>query len=312
MKRLLFFAQLALFGLFNLALLATVLQLAGSTNPLAKLDYELPGYNGVEEFDPSLGRLRSCEMMGAYCDSIFKTVYSVNPDANHVQEYTDIVASTVRKRFYHGYSRYGFTNNYFAFLISKVTLPGYSAIVIPDDILKYDYAACSQQSIVTMNLLEKKGFKTRKVIFQGKTAGHFCFEVFYNNDWHFYDTNMEPQQSVLDQYAQPGIAFLAAHPAVLLNAYKQYPKEEILDVFRNYSYGSVNEFPAPRGLLFQRLTKVLSYILWAIFLILFIFVRRKYLRYGTKKYVRNSRIYFPPSQPATSSSYYPGFTAPRA
>ncbi|MBL0337301.1 MAG: hypothetical protein IPP73_18825 [Chitinophagaceae bacterium] len=127
-------------------------------------------------------------------------------------------------------------------LLSQVSMEGLSAIVIPDDILEYPYAACSQQSIILMELLKQKGFTTRKVGFQGKTTGHFCFEVFYGNGWHFYDPDMEPDSKVLDANNRPDIQFLARHKDVLLQAYAQYPVEKVLDIFPNYFYGSVNEF----------------------------------------------------------------------
>src|SRR5206468_12316967 len=114
------------------------------------------------------------------------------------------------------------------------------------DILKYPYAACSQQSIVFMEILKRKGFNTREVGFQGKTSGHFCFEVDYNGGWHFYDPDMEPDTIILNAYNRPGIAFLARHKDILLKAYHQYPPELIMDIFPNYFYGSVNTFAAPK------------------------------------------------------------------
>lgn len=311
MKRLLYSVQVILFGLFNFSLLATCLQVFGDSNPLTKLDNKYPVYNHHEEYDPSLSRLNSINKLVNYCDSLYLVTVSTNNEDEVKKDYTDIVSSVVRKRFYHGYSYYGFSENYMALLLSKVTISGLSAVVIPNDIMKYPFAACSQQSIVMMEVLRSKGFETRKVGFQGKNfGGHFCFEVFYEGSWHFYDTNMEPDVNVLKTYDRPGIAFLASHPDVLLKAYRQYPPKEILDIFPTYSYGEVNKFPAPRAIIFQKLTKLLSYLVWFFFLSLYLIVRLKYLRLSSKTNVRNSRIYFPQPQAGTSSSYYPGLTAP--
>jgi hypothetical protein len=217
----------------------------------------------------------------------------------------------MRKRFYHGYSYYGFESNYLALLISRISSSGYSAVVIPDDILKYPNAACSQQSIVMMEVLKAKGFQTRKISFQGrKYGGHFCFEVFYNSGWHFYDTNMEPDVAVLNTYKRPSIAFLNDNPDILVKAYKQYSREEILDIFPAYTYGVVNKFPAPNAMIFQKITRMLSYTLWFFFLIAFVIVRRIYKRITSTKHVWNSRLYFPPLHAGASSSYYPGYSAP--
>jgi hypothetical protein len=313
MKRLLYSAQVILFGLFNFTLLVTLLQLSGDLNPLSKFDYKEPVYNHIEEYDPSLSRLNTLYKLEQYCDSLYAGATSAVNSDKFEKNYSYLVSSVIRKRFYHGYSYYGFGSNYMAMLFSKLTLQGYSAVVMPDDILKHSFAACSQQSIVMMEILKSKGFKTRKISFYGKKAGgHFCFEVFYTNTWHFYDPNLEPDTTVLNAYDRPGIAFLASHPEILLKAYKRYPREEILDIFPTYSYGAINEFPAPHAILFQKLTKFLSYTIWLFFLVGFLLVRRSYKRLSSNKYVRNSRIYFPQPEAGTSSSYYPGLTAPGA
>jgi hypothetical protein len=197
-------------------------------------------------------------------------------------------------------------------LLSRLSVRGLDAVVIPDDIMKYPFAACSQQSIVMMEVLRSKGFDTRKISFQGKISGHFCFEVYYDGGWHFYDTNMEPDATVLNSYGRPDIASLVSHPDILIKAYNHYPKNEILDIFPTYTYGEINKFPAPRAMLFQKLTKFLSYIVWFFFLSLFLIVRLKHLRLSNQTDVRNRRIHFPQSQTGTSSSYYPGFAAPGA
>jgi hypothetical protein len=312
MKRLLYLAQVILSGLFVFTILATFLQLLGSSNPFTRLDDKVPVYNKVEEYDPSLSRLNSIDKLVKYCDSLYLETNLTNDEEEIKRDYTAIVSSVVRKRFFHGYSYYGFSTNYMAFLLSKFSVHGLNAVVVPDDILKYPFAACSQQSIVMMDVLQSKGFDTRKVSFQGKISGHFCFEVYYDKDWHFYDTNMEPDVNVLNAYKRPGIAFLVNHPEVLVKAYNRYPESEILDIFPNYTYGEINKFPAPRAIVFQKFTKILSYIIWFFFLFLFFIVRFKFLRLSSKTNVRNRRIYFPQPPAGTSSSYYPGFAAPGA
>jgi hypothetical protein len=308
-KRILFSMQMVLFGLFNFSLLATILQLSGDSNPLSRFDHDKPVYNHVEAYDPALGRLNSLEKLELYCDSIYAETVFTNNAVEFEKTYTDIVSSTIRNRFFHGYSYYGFGNNYLATFVSKTTIPGLSALVIPDDILQYPYAACSQQSIVMMEVLKDKGLITRKVSFQGKTSGHFAFEVFHDGVWHFHDPNMEPDKTVLNNYGRPGIAFLARNPEILLQAYSRYPKEEVLDIFPSYSYGPVNKFPAPRAIIFQRATKFLSYTIWLFFLAAYIIVRRKYIRERSKTYFRNNRIPVPQIQQGATSIYYPDYSA---
>lgn len=306
MKKLLFGCQLLLFGLFNLSLLTAIIQITGSESPLSTLDFQQPHYNRKEEYDPSLQRLNSVKRMVEYCDSLYSAKYGNNPENDYGKLYATIVAQVIRSRFFHGYSHYSSSDNYLSVLFSRVTLDGYSAIVVPDDILKHPNAACSQQSIIMMEIMREKNFQTRKIGFKGKTSGHFCLEVFYDGGWHFFDTNMEPDTELLNANNRPDIATLVKNKQMLLQAYARYPQEEILDIFPTYTYGEVNAFAAPRGIIFQQATKILSYTIWIFFLLGFILVRRKYLKLSAKQYVRNSRIYFPEPQQGTSSAYHPG------
>jgi hypothetical protein len=307
-KRLFFFLQLGFFIVFNFFLLLTVYQLAGPGVSIQGLVRREPHYNHIEEFDSSLTRLNSLNKMATYCDSLYsENTYTKGP-TQFEESYPDVVSSIVRKRFYHGYSYYGYKNNFLAQLVAKFSLTGLNAIVIPDDILQYSYAACSQQSIVFMEILKRKGFITRKVGFNGKASGHFCFEVYYDGAWHFCDPDMEPDTTVLNAYNRPGIAFLVHHPGVLLKAYHQYPAEKVLNIFPNYTYGAVNAFAAPKAIIFQQVTKFFSYSIWLFFLIAFIWTRRKYKQLS-RAYVRNNRIYISPAPPRTSPGYYPNYSA---
>ncbi len=309
MKKFLFAFKSILLCMTIVALLVTMLQVFPGTNPLAKLNVEDPVYNGKEEFEPALARLNSLKKLEKYCDSIYKASNGSENKEEFEKNYTDIASSVLRKRFYHGYSHYGFNSNYVAALVSRVTVQGYSAIVIPEDIMKYPFAACSQQSIIMMELLKKKNISTRKIGFQGNTTGHFGFEVFYNDDWHFYDTNMEPDADLLNSFGRPGIAFLAANPELLLKAYSNHSPEKIMDVFPTYVHGTPDKFPAPNGIIFQKASKFLSYSCWLFLLLAYFIVNRWYNRVTLKHYVRNRRVHFPQSQTGTSSAYYPRASA---
>lgn len=280
MKKLFFILQVSLFVAFNFFLLLTFYQAVTERAVTPGVGYNIPVYNSIEEFDPSLSRLNSIEKLGNYADSIA---------AKSTKAYPEIAAAIIRKRFYHGYSLYGFNENYMAMVLSKVTVQGLNAIVIPDDILKYPFAACSQQSIVLMDLLQSRGYVTRSVGFSGKETGHFCFEAYYNHSWHYFDTDKEPDEKVLAAYNRPSIAFLNQNPDVLLKAYSRYSEDYVFDVFTTYKYGTVNAFPAPKAIIFQKISKFLSYTMWFYFLLAFIVVRRKYKRLGMPKLVRSQR-----------------------
>jgi len=243
------------------------------------LDYKTPLYNNQEAFDPSLMRLSTVSRLKEYCDSLFKVTNITNSSDKYELNYTNIVGGVVRKRFYWGYSCYSFNNNYMAVLFSKFTHWGYAATVIPDDILKNPNAACSQQSIVMMEVMKKKGFITRKIGFFGNNKfGHFAFEVYYKNSWHFHDPTLEPDTALLNKYGRPDFKFIAEHPDILLTAYKETHKDKslLLDVFSHYSYGKPNSFLAPNAFIFHKITKILSNIIWIFFLVGYFVV--KYLR----------------------------------
>ncbi|MBS1759490.1 MAG: hypothetical protein JST23_05125 [Bacteroidetes bacterium] len=293
MKKTVYILQAIFLICFCLSVSILLFQLAGKNNPLIKLDRKSPAMERPESFVASLSRLSSVEKIATYCDSLYKAHYG-DRQSNFESQYAEIVSEVVRLRFYHGYSNYGFENNYLAYLVSLVTKSGYSSIILNDDILKHPNGSCSQQSLIAMELMQRKGIATREVGFQGKKfGGHFCFEAYYNNTWHFFDTNMEPDLAELRDVGRPGIAELVKNPQTLLSLYRQYPKEKVMDIFLNYKYGAVNKYPAPIGALFQRVTYFLSYTIWIFFLIGFIFTRRWYLRLSRTQYVRNSRIHFP-------------------
>lgn len=306
-KRILFSAKVIFLILFVLSLLATLLQFTGKSNPLTRFNQPVPEYNRIESFDPALARLNSVQKLEQYCDSVYSERILLDNSTNFERTYTDVVSEVVRSRFYHGYSTYGYGDNYLASSIAKVTIPGLSSLVIPDEIMKYPYAACSQQAIIEMQVLEDKGFKTRKIIFHGKTyGGHFAFEVFYEGGWHFHDPNMEPDKALLASYGMPNIDFLAHHPDLVVKAYNRRPKEQMLDIILNYSYGPVNTFPAKKAMLFQKATTLLSYTIWLFFLAGFIITRRAYRRLQGKRAV-HSMAPVRQLKPAPTAVYYPEY-----
>jgi hypothetical protein len=222
------------------------------------------------------------------------------------------VSDVVKNRFYHGYSYFGFNDNYVAFLASKITVSGYGVPVMPDDVLQYPNAACSQQAVVMMEALKAKGIPSRKISFYGKKfGGHFAFEVYYDGAWHFHDPNLEPDKSVLVSYGRPGIEFLVNHPDVLCKAYSHRKPEELLDIFPTYVYGPVNKFPAPKAALFQSFTNFLSYTIWLFFLSGFIIARRKYLRIAGSQSQDAVVSMYQENNKEPKTAYYPGYAAGR-
>jgi hypothetical protein len=231
--------------------------------------------NRGEFFDPSLMRLSSVSKFVDYCDSVYGNKKINSNDSDY---YAGIVSQTLKGRFYHGYSYYRLGQNFLAHLFAPFLNKNLSAIVLPDDILKHPNAACSQQSLIGMEVFRKKGFSVRKIGFFNKNyGGHFCFETFYNGKWHFFDPDLEPEIHTLAKLGRPGIADLVQRGPRLLNAlYSKNKRNYVQDALTTYTYGTPNKFPAPNARIYQYATKYLSYTLWFWLILLYFFVRNRF------------------------------------
>lgn len=225
---------------------------------------------GDEEFDISLLRLNTIGKLEAYCDSFYEA------DKSH-RSYPGIVSEVIRKKFYAGYSYYNAETNPMASLFAPVINSGLAAIVIPDDIVKYPYAACSQQSIVGMEVFRKKGYDVRKVIMFDEVTqvGHFAFEVYYDNDWHFFDTNQEPDPVVLKKYNKPSIAYLKQHPEVIAEAYHNRDQQLFQRLIKTSYVGPANKNPAPKAYFYQTATRYMTHFGWAVIWLIIVVRNRK-------------------------------------
>lgn len=214
-----------------------------------------------EWFDSTLMRLNNLDRMEAFCDSVYGQSTIAIMDSSR---YADIVGYVLRLRFYHGYSYYRLGQNFIGWALAPFINNDLSAIVIPDDILKHPNAACSQQSIIGMELLKRKGFAVRKVGFYDSIAraGHFCFEAYFGSKWHFFDPDKEPSLRLLEKYGRPSIEELTSNKKLLDSIYYREDSTVRNGYLLKYSYGKVNSFPAPRAIIYQYTTKFLS---WSLF-----------------------------------------------
>jgi hypothetical protein len=293
MKRVYLICTCLSFLLFIATFISAVFEFTGAPSSIASLNYQTEKYQHNEAFDPSLARLDNLTRLTAYCDSLFSVKKGLsNNTINAEKEFPLIASEVVRNRFYHGLSSFGFGNNYLAYLANPFYMKLFlNAPVKTNDILKFPAAICSQQAMVMMALLKEKGYPVRKVGFSRQFAnGHFCLEAFYNNDWHYFDTDLEPDTAVLNAYNRPGIKFLVDHPDILKKAYAREDPVKIATLFPNYFYGKVGEPLAPKAALYGSITKFLSYSIWIFFLLTFRWSRRKYFRLSNNQNVRNRRF----------------------
>jgi hypothetical protein len=147
-------------------------------------------------------------------------------------------------------------------LLGTYTWGHFLSKVEPNDILKHPEALCSQQNIVFTEILQKKGITFRTVGLGTKEGpGHFLTEVWYQNDWHLYDVDLEPNWNVTN-----GVHF-SLNKLLLTNnlIYEIYDGKieltRLNKILEHITYGKPNEFPAKKMWLFHRITKLLTYLL---------------------------------------------------
>ena len=262
-------------SIFCLGMFELVIQLT----PAKKLFVEKTPTGLKEEYLPELNYINSVSKLEAHTDSLFSATAGnglVKPDL-----YPLILNDVVRKRFYHGVYRYYIGNNFFAYLATKLSGRSWNEVWVANDILKSPHAFCGQQSLVEMNLLIKKGFPVRSVRMFSQTYknGHFAFEVYYDNKWHFFDPDMEPNAALLEQIGRPSVASLASviktDKNVLAIIYPHVRADMMSELFQNIKIGEVNKLMPQRIYNFAAFTKFISYIssLFSAF-VYFFFLRR--------------------------------------
>jgi hypothetical protein len=283
-------------GLFAFFLLCLILRIKGAYTTRIYTDKEIAAQMEDEDFDGSLLRLNSLDKIIAYCDSF----YAKNTDS---RTYQGVVSEVIMKRFYHGYAHYNIHNNPLGVFLEPLVRHGATAIVLPDDILDYPNAACSQQSIIGMELWKRKGKDVRKVAMFDtvKIAGHFAYEVYYDNAWHFFDPDMEPDQQVLKSFKYPSVAFLKKHPEIIAAAYYKKDISFLQRLIASAEVGEINKWPAPNAYIYQVTTKFLTGFGWA-FIWIVILVRNRMRKRKMRVVSRNNNADYRETQPAMSYS----------
>lgn len=279
----------ARFGHYFLALacliffILGVFELAIQFTPLKKSFTERKPEGLKEEYAPELNYLNSMAKLDAHTDSMV----AVSPLQNLSAEalYPNVLNDIVRKRFYHGLFRYSVGNNFVAFLATKISGRSWNEVWKADDILKSPHAFCGQQSLVEMELLIKRGYKVRSVNMQAPAYknGHFAFEAFYDNKWHYFDPDMEPNTNLLMAEGRPSLeelrSSIIADRSILTSLYPNANADVLYALFNNYRIGEVNQLMPARTYVFATVTKALSY-LSSLFSLLIYFLFLKKVRFS--------------------------------
>lgn len=232
-------------------------------------------YDHKEKFEPSLGYLNSVDKLNAHIDSLA----AERGLAHWSLDYPLLVEEVIEKRFYHGFSHQLLSQNWIAAVSEKVFHYGLSCKVKPEEILQHPNAACSQQSIVMMEIFRRNHIIYRSVGF----PHHFAMEALVNNNWYYLDANMEPRISNNERLE-------SNWKCCADNLKKYYDPHRFSDL--DYQFGNgqkaifsaINNRPAQHARVFQTITGYTSKVLWLLPLLILLFKRgsafsKLYLRF---------------------------------
>ena len=244
-------------------LLVTIAVLLFLPNSFKKDINPAPLYDRKENFNPGLSYINSIQKLEAYLDSIAAAKKISVTDF----EYVELLENIIENRFYHGFSHFTLNENWLAAFAGKYIKEDYACKVQPEKIMALSNAACSQQALVMMAVLRNKKISYRSIGF----PHHYAMEVFIDNNWYFFDANMEPritkEQRKMTNWK---------HQNDNLKIY--YDTNRFTDL--DYKFGNgvtattgvINEVPARNARMFQATTGILSKIMWC-FPVLLIFYR---------------------------------------
>lgn len=223
-------------------------------------------YDKKEKYDPQMDTINSVNKLEAYADN----KAAQNNYKTQSLQYVNELSTALENRFYHGFSHFSLKENWMAAIGEKLFGYGLASKVDIEEIMKHDKAACSQQSMVLMEILRRKGITYRKVGF----PHHFATEVNIDSNWYYIDTNMEP--------AMTNEQRLESSWNLQNDSLKKYyhiqPKKIIDYAFGNNVTAVVdppNQQYAKNALLFQKVSGIASKILWLFPLLLFYYNRRR-------------------------------------
>ena len=231
-----------------------------------------------ELFRPELFYVNSIDKALYYTDSIYN-----NNSYFDTAQYVQIVSKFCKERFCHSLSHYSLSDNWIAYFSGKLVWSHLSAIVISDDILKHSEGLCSQQTIIFMELLRKKGINVRSVGLGYKEGpGHFLCEVHYNDSWRLHDVTMEPKWNRVENIHKSLNYYLHNKDSLFLAYEGRLGRKIFNKLMERSEYGEVNEIPGKRMFIFQKITYFFTYTLPLFFLFMFVFTYNKLRKINNK------------------------------
>lgn len=218
-----------------------------------------------ETFDPSFSKIDSPDKF----DSVVKHEFVANGyDTAKTLLFID---NLLRNKFYHSYSELSFHDNWIAYLCGRFFWSHFLNPVVPEDIIRYPMAGCSQQGIIFQNELSRLNIKCASIQFYPRKyqkSGHYAVTAYYNNSWHFFDPNLEP---VIVDSSMPSIESIIERKLYPM-MYTRKVHASFKEYFLNKSFKRVEKEPFHKGNMhyFQVITGFLSRWVWLLFLTLYL------------------------------------------
>lgn len=223
-------------------------------------------YNGKEKYSPQLSVINSIDKLEKFVD---EAAADKGIPVGSLA-YVEMLENTVSHRFYHGFSHKSLQRDWITAVTDRIAGTDFSCLVLPEEIMQYPEAACSQQAIVMMEVLKRKNINYREIGF----PHHFAMEAAINGGWYFLDANMEPDIKGQDRLHQNWYG----HADSLKKYYNPSIHPDL-----SYGFGTglmaevnkTNEEQAPNLKKLQAATGVLSKIAWIFPLGLLLFTRKR-------------------------------------
>lgn len=201
-----------------------------------------------EKFDPRMAPIKSTEQLAELVNSLGARKTTMDK--------VYILEQLLRYRFYSGFSRYSFHDNWLTWLAARTIDEDYDAIVAPEDILSYEWAGCSQQALVVQEILRQMGVRYASV----GVPHHFFTAAWIDGSWYIVDPfgPIARDHSRLHKLEEV-MTDAGRNRFFLSERTKAYGQSFAWDVPQ---LKSVDAFPAARIRTFHRITRWASHWGW--------------------------------------------------
>jgi|TARA_Y100000031_G_scaffold138821_1_gene165059 hypothetical protein len=180
-----------------------------------------------------------------------------------------LVDDIVRRKYFHSTAYIQNETNWIlkiadTFFPEKVFL----SAMKPKDLIKFNHAICNQQAIIFQDIIKDLGFEFASIGFdirtKNKNIGHFVSAVKVNQDWFYFDSNMEPKYNRKD--SSVFLRILDGDKNIFKKLYPEFDLEYLTEDM--ITFRDLNKFPARKGVFFQNITWIFSNYLWLIFILI--------------------------------------------